>query len=421
MDKVLQKIIYVYADWQGLSSPALMGQLQATVIRGKEIFAFSYDNNWLKNYSGHSLDPQLQLFSGLQYPQARHTNFGIFLDSAPDRWGRVLMDRRARLDNRKANLMESDYLLGVYDGNRIGALRFKLDPVGPFLDNNLKFASPPWTSLRELEAASLALEQDNAIDNPKYADWLKMLVVPGSSLGGARPKASVCDNNNHLWIAKFPSSYDDINIGAWEWLVYKLAKKCGIEIPEAQIKQFNSRHHTFLSKRFDRTTDKRRVHFASAMTLLQRSDGDDAHSGASYLELAEFIITNGASPTQDLEQLWKRIVFYICISNVDDHLRNHGFIFNPKLGWRLSPAYDINPVAGGNGLKLNIDEYDNAQDLNLALEVIPHFRINKTDAVEIIREITDVIKKWRQEANAIGISNTEQEAMSRAFRIVEEY
>lgn len=421
MSKTNQKIIYVYAHWHPFPQPILMGQLQSTIIRTREVFAFSYDNNWIKNYSGYSLDPQLQFFQGLQYPQSGHNNFGIFLDSAPDRWGRILMQRRARLYNNQTSLTESDYLLGVYDGNRMGALRFKLNPDEQFLDNNAQFASPPWTSLRELEAASLALEEDNAINNPQYANWLKMLVIPGSSLGGARPKASIVDNNQHLWIAKFPSRYDDINIGAWEWVVHKLAQSAGIKTAKTQIKKFNNRHHTFLSQRFDRTQTNERIHFASAMTLLQHSDGDDADSGASYLGLAEFIIANNINPQYDLEQLWRRIVFYICVSNVDDHLRNHGFIFNCETNWKLSPAYDINPVSSGNGLKLNIDEYNNDQDLELALSVAVYFRLDTIQAKRIVDEVVRAVKPWRQIAALANISPTEQDYMARAFRIADNY
>jgi serine/threonine-protein kinase HipA len=315
-------------------------------------------------------------------------------------------------------LMESDYLLGVYDEHRMGALRFRTSPHGPFLDDNKKLASPPWTSLRELEQASLEIEKDDADKNPDYSKWLKMLIAPGGSLGGARPKAGVVDEHRHLWIAKFPSNNDEYNIGAWEMIAYKLAKHAGIIMPEARIEKFNSPYHTFLSKRFDRTPNGERIHFASAMTLLQRSDGDDASNGASYLELAEFITRHGAQPDQDLEQLWRRIVFYICISNVDDHLRNHGFILQPN-GWILSPAFDINPTPKGDGLKLNISESDNTQDLELAREVADYFRVNHARVNVIIDEVTSATRQWKKEAGLIGIPSREQDQMERAFRIID--
>ena len=244
-----------------------------------------------------------------------------------------------------------------------------------------------------------------------------MLIAPGGSLGGARPKAGVVDEHKHLWIAKFPSGYDEYDIGAWEMVAYKLAKHAGIVMSDAKIERFNSRHHTFLSKRFDRTSKRERIHFASAMTLLQRSDGDDASKGASYLELAEFITRQSAQPDQDLEQLWRRIVFHVCISNVDDHLRNHGFILKPN-GWILSPAFDINPVASGDGLKLNISESDNSQDIELAKDVAEFFRVKSNKANEIIHKVIKVVKDWRVEASNLGISVNEQNRMERAFRVV---
>lgn len=415
--------IEVYAHWVGLPEPVLMGVLSAAIVRGKEIFSFSYDEDWIKSTQAKAIDPGLQLLPGTQYAPTEQENFGAFLDSAPDRWGRFLMNRReallARNEKRQPRkLMESDYLLGVFDEHRMGAFRFRLHSKGPFLDNNKAFASPPWASLRELEFASLALEKKDAENNSSYSKWLQMLIAPGGSLGGARPKASVVDTHNQLWIAKFPSGNDENNIGLWEMLAYKLAERAGVTMAKAKVEKFNSPHHTFLSKRFDRTNLGERIHFASAMTLLQRADGDDASKGASYLELAEFIIQQGAEPEKDLEQLWRRIVFFICISNVDDHLRNHGCILEAN-GWRLSPAFDINPVANGNGLKLNISEFDNAQDLGLAKEVAEYFRIKPARADIIIQEVLKATQSWKKEATRLGLSSSEQDRLARAFRIAD--
>jgi serine/threonine-protein kinase HipA len=242
MSKTKQRNIEVYAHWEGLAQPTLVGILYATPSRGKEVFIFEYNNDWLLTQEAHALDPSLQLFSGPQYHPQAQENFGIFLDSSPDRWGRILMKRReaklARDEKRDEHrLIESDYLLGVYDEYRAGALRFKTQPNGPFLDNNKELASPPWTSLRELEHASLELEKENAENNPKYSEWLKMLIAPGGSLGGARPKASVLDNAKHLWIAKFPSRLDQNDIGGWEMTVYKLAKGAKVTMPEAKAEK----------------------------------------------------------------------------------------------------------------------------------------------------------------------------------------
>jgi serine/threonine-protein kinase HipA len=415
-----KRIIQVFANWETLSEPQLMGLLSATQIRGKEIFAFEFDKEWLKsNHNKHSLDPDLNLYGGQQYLNDTKSNFGIFMDSSPDRWGRLLMRRReaamARLEGRKEQLLfETDFLLGVYDQHRMGAIRFKTDNEGNFLSDNKAMAAPPFTSLRELEQASLNLEKEDSIDNPEYLKWLNMLIAPGSSLGGARPKASVMDAKNNLWIAKFPSNFDDRDTGAWEMVIHDLAQKSGIQMAEAMIQKFSGRHHTYLTKRFDRNLINKRIHFASAMTLLGHSDGTDYQDGASYLHLAEFIMRNGANVESDLEQLWRRIVFNICVSNTDDHLRNHGFLLTNQ-GWVLSPAYDINPIETGMGLKLNISENDNALDLDLALEVAPFFRLNQPQAKRITEEIKEVVSTWQIVANKYKIGRNEQEMMSRAF------
>ncbi len=396
-----------------------MGILQATPSRGKEIFSFDYHSLWLNQTPTQSLDPSLRFFPGPQYPPIDQANFGVFLDSCPDRWGRVLMRRReaqmARSEGRKEQiLLEFDYLLGVHDSHRMGALRFRTTQDGPFPDDRKFMASPPWTSLRELEQASLNLEQNEAQDDPDYAKWLRMLIAPGGSLGGARPKASVLDENGALWIAKFPSRRDENDVGAWEGVVNHLATRAGLRVATTQTRQFASDHRTFLSKRFDRTSDGSRIHFASAMTLLQRSDGDDAASGTSYLELAELIMQSGAQTEADLEELWRRIVFSICVSNTDDHLRNHGFLLCQS-GWSLAPAYDINPNPQGAGLSLNISETDNAQDLTLAREVAPFFRISVARATEIISEVTAAVQPWQALAKSLGISRENRERMAPAF------
>jgi serine/threonine-protein kinase HipA len=238
-----------------------------------------------------------------------------------------------------------------------------------------------------------------------------MLIAPGASLGGARPKASVLDERGHLWIAKFPSVKDTYNVGGWEMVVNELAFKAGIRIAEGMIRQYNSEHLTYLSKRFDRASGGARIHFASAMTLLGHADGE---TGASYLHLAEFIMQQGASPNQDLEQLWRRIVFYIAIRNTDDHLRNHGFLLTDA-GWELSPAYDINPIYFGTGLSLNISETDNSLDFEVAREVAKYFRITNAQATTIIAGTKNIVKQWRKMAGKYKIPSKEQDLMAAAF------
>jgi serine/threonine-protein kinase HipA len=390
-----------------------------------EVFDFELDARALAHPAlvNLQLDPRLGAFEGRQYPAQGRATFGVFADASPDRWGRLLMRRRlerqkrAGLAGRTARLDESDYLLGVHDAFRMGALRFRVDDVGDFLDNQHGTAAPPFVKLRELETASLALERD--LENTAIAgdEWLQMLIAPGGSLGGARPKASVVDPDGQLWIAKFPSAQDEHDVGAWELVVHTLARACGVRVPESLAQHFASPHHSFLVKRFDRTASGQRLHFASAMTLTDHTDGDDASTGASYLEIARVLIDHGSQTDVDLRELWSRIVFNLLVSNSDDHLRNHGFIFVPGKGWRLSEAYDMNPVPNSHGLKLNISEADNAMDLELARSVSPYFRVSTQAAEEIIERSRAVVSQWSKIANRLGLGNREQARMAAAFRL----
>ena len=414
--------IWVYADWQSLGGVKHMGILTPQHVRGKEIFSFEYNDTWLTS-SGQVLllDPNLSMYKGKQYLPEEKSNFGLFLDSSPDRWGRLLMRRReawfAKKEERdERTLFESDFLLGVFDGNRMGGLRFKLQEDGDFLNNQKQMPAPPWTSIRELEYASLQLERDDVVNDPEYAQWLNLLVDPGSSLGGARPKASVTDEKGNLWIAKFPSAKDDKDAGAWEMVLHQLAANCGIQVPDAKIQQFSSKQHTFLTKRFDRI-QQQRIHFASAMTLLGFQDGVDYKDNISYLNLAEFIIQQSASAKEDLDQLWRRILFNVLVSNTDDHLRNHGFILTNQ-GWRLSPAYDMNPNEMGNGLTLNISENSNELDISVVMSTASYYQVNVDTANRILEEMLQEITNWRAIAKKFGISNSEIELTKRAFRLV---
>ena len=416
-----QKDIYVYMDWVESEEPIFMGVLHSEVIRGKEVFSYENDHGWLKHPCFRALDPDLSSFVGKQYLPSDKSNFGLFLDSAPDRWGRTLMRRReainARMEERPIHILtEADFLMGVYDGNRMGALRFKLLPNGEFMDNNKALATPPWASIRELEYASLQLEKEKQPNTPEHIQWLNMLIAPGSSLGGARPKANILDEARCLWIAKFPSDYDSKNMGAWEMVTAELAQSCGVVMSECRAQKFSSNHHTFLTKRFDRTDNGRRIHFASAMTLLGYTDGVSHTEGVSYLELAEWIMANCDDTNYNLEQLWRRIIFNIAVSNCDDHLRNHGFVLTTK-GWQLSPAYDINPDENGLGLKLNISDNDNSLDFDLALSVAQYFGLDKKRSAEIIAEVKLAVSDWQKIATRYGISGSEQDSVARAFKI----
>lgn len=416
--------IAVYADWEGLSEPFHLGWLQANPSGRNELFSFELTKEALsKNiFNTNKLDPRIFNVEGRQFPQNEQKIFGVFSDSSPDRWGRMLMlrrferEKRSGLVDKKANLRESDFLLGVHDQFRAGALRFKLNNQGDFLDNSDDVAAPPFVRLRELQAASLALESDEDNIDESASDWIRMLIAPGGSLGGARPKASVQDEDGALWIAKFPSVKDEINVGAWETLVQVLARVCGLNAAESKsIKLGQNPHLTYLVKRFDRTQDGKRLHFASAMTLTGHKDGDDASFGASYLEIANVIINQGERVDEDLRELWSRIVFNMLASNTDDHLRNHGFILTPNKGWRLSQAYDMNPDPSSHGLKLNVSENDNALDLDLALSVASIFRVKDSDAKEIVENMKSIVSQWRPLATSMGIPKREQDGMEDAF------
>lgn len=416
--------IQVDADWLPSGIPCSMGSLFIDVVRGKETYSFSYDSNWLETEQARNLDPELQWFTGRQYPSAKkHQGFGIFLDSAPDRWGRVLMQRReahlARIANRQPNkLLESDFLIGVHDEQRLGGMRLRFPGEDLYLSHDASVAAPPWAFLRELEQAAWEIQSSQELSSTKTSEVLRLLFAPGSSLGGARPKAGIVDEQNNLWIAKFPGREDDRDVGAWEQVATELAGRAGIRVSHTRLESFGERsHRTFLTQRFDRHLfegERRRIHFASAMTMLGYRDGDGAGTGASYLELAQWIAQNQSSIDEDLEQLWRRIVFSIMIHNTDDHLRNHGFLLTDK-GWRLSPAFDLNPDPNGTGLALNISELDNALDMNLARQVAPYFRLEKPAAESIIAEVAEAVSHWREVATRHAISRSEQNRMQMAF------
>lgn len=408
--------ILVYADWLETSEPKLIGILSAHQGKARRTFSFSYDEKWMKTEKPFIFDPDIGWNKGRQFPKGK-SNFGIFNDSMPDTWGRTLMKRReaqlAREEKRIAkNLHDLDFLLGVDDNSRMGGLRFKLQENGPFLNNDRIQPTPPWSTVRELQHGVSLIESDK--DNKEVRKWLNILLAPGSSLGGARPKATIIDQKGNLWIAKFPSKEDTIDKAAWEFLAYKLATKAGIEMAECRIEKIAGKHHTFFTKRFDRSKNER-IHFASAMTMTGNNEDTVKENQASYLDIAEFIQFNESNNKKELHQLWRRMVFNIAISNTDDHLRNHGFILN-KTGWQLSPAYDINPSIDKEGLSLNIDSNTNSLDLELAKSVGEYFQLNENRMDDILKETKVAVKNWKTEAAKIGISRSEIALMSSAFR-----
>jgi serine/threonine-protein kinase HipA len=409
--------ILVYAHWKGMKEPRCIGVLSAQQANGKKAFSFKYEADWLDSKEQSLLDPDIGWYVGPQFPNGKE-NFGFIFDSMPDTWGKTLMKRRAALiakekGNPTPTLYDIDFLLGVNDECRMGALRFKLDRDGPFLDDNPNNPIPPINRIRELQHAAELLETDK--ESKLLKKWLTILMAPGSSLGGARPKTNIIDERGDLWIAKFPSKSDTIDKGAWEFLAYKLALKAGIKISESRIEKISGKYHTFFTKRFDRQK-KARIHFASAMTMTGKNEDTIKETPASYLDIAEFIQYNGSDNTADLHQLWRRIVFNIFISNTDDHLRNHGFILTEN-GWTLSPAFDINPLIDKDGLALNIDMDNNSLDLDLVKSVGKFFQLSLPEMDKIIKEVKKAVSLWKDIAKEIGISRAEQKIMSPAFRL----
>ena len=414
-----EKKIYVYFD-NDADVKIKVGCLFADYQRGAEKFSFEYDKEFLQSkFAGYFFDYDLQLYSGRQYLPLEKSLFGVFSDTAPDRWGRILMKRREKIAANEEGrlkprpLNESDFLLGVYDEARMGALRFSLEEDGEYLSSEKDLSTPPFENLRTLEEASREFEKD---ENLLEGKWLKQLLAPGSSLGGARPKATVKDVDGSLWIAKFPSKHDEYDSGAWEKTVHDLAKLCGLNVPESRLMKFSKFGSTFLVKRFDREGAKR-IHFVSAMTALGKKDGANATDGTGYLDIAAFIGAYGAAPQEDLKELWRRIVFNMAVSNTDDHLRNHGFVLTSK-GWRLSALYDVNPIPDGASLSLNVSEEDNSLSINLVVEVAEQFMISKKEAATLANEILFTVRdNWRKIAEKNGLSKSSIEYMKSAFAL----
>jgi serine/threonine-protein kinase HipA len=406
----MERTVLAYVDLDSVAH--LTGRLWARARGGKESASFEYDKSWLENPLRFSLEPALQFGPGPYHTANDVPMFGAIGDSAPDRWGRVLMRRmeRRRADREKQTprtLFELDYLLLVDDHTRAGALRFKTEEAGPFLCESAADRVPPLVELPRLLAAS-----ERVIDEHETDEDLRLLIAPGSSLGGARPKASVREKNGWLAIAKFPRKDDDISSVLWESVALDLAAKAGIEVPKRRVEKIVKKP-VLIVDRFDRAGPQR-IPFLSAMSMLAAKDNDTR----SYLELADVLRRYGAAPKDDLESLWRRIVFNILISNTDDHLRNHGFLYAGANGWRLSPAYDLNPVptdVKARVLTTAINEADGTASLELALSVAGYFDIDDGKALKIASEVGRAVKRWRALAAKIGIKDSEIERMASAF------
>lgn len=402
--------VYVYVDIAG--TPHLAGGLWTRVRKGRESATFEYDPGWLEYADRFSLEPVLTLGPGPFHTSSGKPLFGTIGDSAPDRWGRVLMRRAERRRAERAGetprtLMEIDYLLMVNDEARQGALRFTLDEGGPFLAEHEVARIPPLIDLPQLLSAA-----EHVVGDTDSDEDLRLLLAPGSSLGGARPKASVRDRDGHLAIAKFPHKDDEINTVLWEAVALRLAAKAGISVPAWRIEQVLNKP-VLLLRRFDRLQGQR-IPFLSAMSMLGASDNESR----SYLEFVDALRRYGASPKQDMHELWRRIVFNILISNTDDHLRNHAFLYTGPDGWRLAPAYDLNPVPTDikpRILTTAIDLDDGSASLDLAISVVGYFELDVDKAHAIAAEVGKAVTTWRKEAARMGLTHTEIDRMASAF------
>lgn len=410
--------IYVYADFDWLETAVLVGELGYESLRGTDSYSFCYDHNWLRQYSDLYLSADINNYTGLQFTQPDRDIFDCFGDALPDRWGRLLLNRREQIlaqeEKRPVRKLSSyDYLLGIDDYSRMGGFRFKESPDGEFINCDATLRIPPLTDIRVLVAASMEVEKSEERNLMPDKKWLLQLVHPGTSLGGARPKAGVLNEEGELCVAKFPSRNDEYDIGLWEHLCHLLAKESGVEAAETRAITAGEKYHTLLSKRFDRTTDGRRRHFASAMTLLGLTDGCNAQTGNGYLDIVDFILQHCCNVEANLRQLYRRVAFSIAIGNSDDHFRNHGFLLTPK-GWTLSPAYDLNPTFNDHQ-SLLINATTNRSDLQLLLASSEEYMIGKKEATHIIEEVKDGVSRWRSMATRLGIAKREMELFAQVF------
>lgn len=402
--------VFVYVDIAGTSH--LAGRLWARVRKGRESATFEYEPAWLEYEDRFSVEPALTLGPGPFHTPSGKPLFGTIGDSAPDRWGRVLMRRAERRRAERAGetprtLMEIDYLLVVDDEARQGALRFARQEGGPFLAEHEAARIPPLIDLPRLLSAA-----EHVVGDTDSDEDLRLLLAPGSSLGGARPKASVRDRDGHLAIAKFPHKDDEINTVLWEAIALCLAAKAGIPVPDWRIEQVLNKP-VLLLRRFDRVQGQR-IPFLSAMSMLGASDNESR----SYLEFVDALRRYGASPKQDMHALWRRIVFNILISNTDDHLRNHAFLYTGPDGWRLSPAYDLNPVPTDikpRVLTTAIDLDDGTASLDLAMSVMGYFELDEAKAHVIAAEVGQAVATWREEAAQRSLTRAEIDRVASAF------
>ena len=400
------KRITVYADFNFLASPQEIGMLGYEHVRGKDHFVFAYSREWLKQYGGLVLSGDLINTPALQHPRGADSVFGFVKDSFPDRWGRLLLDRRERLmaqsEGRPVRMLSNyDYLTGIEDFTRMGGIRYKSEDSDNYINAGAKYLVPPIESLHALCDACQEIELAEERNELPDRRWLDQLIDPGSSLGGARPKANIIDTDGKLYVAKFPSRKDLENTELIEHFSHRLAAAAGINVAKTHTIRISRSRDLLLSERFDRTSDGKRIHFASAMSLLGLDDGACSSTGNGYLDIVDFILQGCVDVGYNLRELYRRVAFNVMFGNTDDHFRNHGFLLTPK-GWTLSPAYDINP-----GLKshqcLLIDQYTEQSDIAALLAASSNYMLEQKEASEIIEEVRAVVKDWRKVASELQI------------------
>ena len=413
------RTLFIYADFDWLDEPLLVGELGYESLRGSDSYSFKFANEWLRQYGNLFLSADINNYPGLQYTQPGRDIFGCFSDALPDRWGRMLLNRREQIqateEKRPVRRLSSfDYLMGIDDFSRMGSFRFRLSQDGEYINCEKTLRIPPLTDIHALVAASMEIEKSEEMNQLPEKKWLLQLVHPGTSLGGARPKAGVMNDEGHLCVAKFPSRNDDYDVGLWEHHSHLLAKEAGVIAADTCVVETGRKYHALLSKRFDRTADGRRKHFASAMTLLGLSDGCDAKTGNGYLDIVDFILQNCCDVEDNLRQLYRRVAFNIAIGNSDDHFRNHGFLLTPR-GWTLSPAYDMNPTVNDYQALL-INSSTNRADLQMLLDSSEEYMIGKEEAKRIINEVKDGVSKWEPLAIRLGIAKREIEVFKYIYQ-----
>jgi len=418
------KKLYVYADFDWLKDIELVGELGYESLRGSDSYSFRFADSWMKKYNAINLSEDINNYPGIQYTQPNKDIFGCFADALPDRWGRTLLLRREQIlaqdENRPIRRLSSfDFLTGIDDFSRMGGFRFKETPDGEFINADNSLRIPPLTDLRELIAASKEIEKIEDVNELPEKRWIAQLVQPGSSLGGARPKANVVDTDRSICVAKFPSLKDDYDVGLWEHFCHLLAKNAGINSAETKVIATNDKHHTLLSRRFDRTDAGERIHFASAMTLLGLNDGDNATTGHGYVDIVDFILSGCTDVDANLRELFRRVAFNICVGNSDDHFRNHGFLLTAK-GWVLSPAYDMNPTLNDHQ-SLLINSNTNKSDLSILLDSCDEYMLTHTIAKEIIDKVVAAVKDWHALANRLGITKREMTLFEGVFEKAVDY